>query len=200
MSEGGLLEKAAGQNPSPTVISAEHNTPKASNVRVGEALKTVALFGIIPVLIARILLVYLPGDELTIPVIGTSLVMFVVFLSSLVVVLWRLGVFSISSSGFALSGTSAIASLVVAISYIMMLILPLILGALLEGELSVGQVEYSEDGDSITIKVLQNTISDRDMEASIVILQAGQQVWSSSANFSIESLSLIHISEPTRPY
>ena len=121
MSEGGLLEKAAEQNPSPTIISAEHNTPKASNVGVGEALKTVALFGIIPVLITRILLVYLPGDELTIPVIGTSLVMFVVFLSSLVVVLWRLGVFSISSSGFALSGTSAIASLVVAISYICLL-------------------------------------------------------------------------------
>ena len=69
----------------------------------------------------------------------------------------------------------------------MMLILPLILGALLEGELSVGQVEYSEDGESITIKVLQNTISDRDMEASIVILQSGQQVWSSTANFSIDS-------------
>ena len=187
MSEGGLLEKAAEQKPSPTVLSAEHHTTQTSNVGVVEALKTVALFGIIPVLIARILLVYLPGDELTIPIIGTSLVMVVVFLSSLAVVLWRLGAFSISSSGFALSGTSAIASSVVAISYIMMLILPLILGALLEGELSVGQVEYSEDGESITIKVLQNTVSDRDMEASIVILQAGQQVWSSTANFSIDS-------------
>ena len=187
MSEGGLLEKAAEQSPSQTVLSAEDYAPRTSNVGVGEALKTVALFGIIPVFIARILLVYLPGDELTIPVIGTPLVMAVVFLSSLAVVLWRLGVFSISSSGFALSGTSAVASSVVAISYTMMLILPLILGALLEGELSVGQVEYSEDGESITIKVLQNTISDRDMEASIVILQSGQQVWSSTANFSIDS-------------
>ena len=187
MSEGGLLEKAAEQNPSQTVLLAEHHTPQTSTVGVGEALKTVALFGIIPVLIARILLVYLPGDELIIPVIGTSLVMVVVFLSSLAVVLWRLGVFSISSSGFSLSGTSAAASSVVAISYIMMLIFPLILGALLEGELSVGQVEYSEDGESITIKVLQNTISDKDMEASIIIFQAGQQVWSSSANFSIDS-------------
>ena len=187
MSEGGLLEKAAEQSPSQTVLSAEDYAPRTSNVGVGEALKTVALFGIIPVFIARILLVYLPGDELTIPVIGTPLVMAVVFLSSLAVVLWRLGVFSISSSGFALSGTSAVASSVVAISYTMMLILPLILGALLEGELSVGQVEYSEDGESITIKVLQNTISDRDMEASIVILQSGQQVWSSTVNFSIDS-------------
>jgi hypothetical protein len=187
MSEGGLLEKAAEQSPSQTVLSAEDYAPRTSNVGVGEALKTVALFGIIPVFIARILLVYLPGDELTIPVIGTPLVMAVVFLSSLAVVLWRLGVFSISSSGFALSGTSAVASSVVAISYTMMLILPLILGALLEGELSVGQVEYSEDGESITIKVLQNTISDRDMEASLVILQSGQQVWSSTANFSIDS-------------
>jgi hypothetical protein len=187
MSEGGLLEKAAEQSPSQTVLSAEDYAPRTSNVGVGEALKTVALFGIIPVFIARILLVYLPGDELTIPVIGTPLVMAVVFLSSLAVVLWRLGVFSISSSGLALSGTSAVASSVVAISYTMMLILPLILGALLEGELSVGQVEYSEDGESITIKVLQNTISDRDMEASLVILQSGQQVWSSTANFSIDS-------------
>ena len=187
MSEGGLLEKAAEQNPSQTVLSADDYPPQTSTVGVGEALKTVALFGIIPVFIARILLVYLPGDELTIPVIGTSLVMAVVFLSSLAVVLWRLGVFSISSSGFALSGTSAVASSVVAISYTMMLILPLILGALLEGELSVGQVEYSEDGELITIKVLQNTISDRDMEASVVILQSGQQVWSSTANFSIDS-------------
>ena len=79
------------------------------------------------------------------------------------------------------------AASVVAISYIMMLILPLIPGALLEGELSVGQVEYSDDGESITIKVLQNTISDKDMEASIVIFQAGQQVWSTTANFSIDS-------------
>ena len=187
MSEGGLLEKAAEQSPSQTVLSAEDYAPRTSNVGVGEALKTVALFGIIPVFIARILLVYLPGDELTIPVIGTPLVMAVVFLSSLAVVLWRLGVFSISSSGLALSGTSAVASSVVAISYTIMLILPLILGALLEGELSVGQVEYSEDGESITIKVLQNTISDRDMEASLVILQSGQQVWSSTANFSIDS-------------
>ena len=81
MSEGGLLEKAAEQNPGQTVLSAEDFAPQTSNVGVGEALKTVALFGIIPVLIARILLVYLPGDELTIPVIGTSLVMAVVFLS-----------------------------------------------------------------------------------------------------------------------
>ena len=84
MSEGGLLEKAAEQSPGQTVHLAEDYTPQTSNVGVGEALKTVALFGIIPVFIARILLVYLPGDELTIPVIGTSLVMAVVFLLSLV--------------------------------------------------------------------------------------------------------------------
>ena len=69
MSEGGLLEKAAEQNPGQTVLSAEDFAPQTSNVGVGEALKTVALFGIIPVLIARILLVYLPGDELTLSLI-----------------------------------------------------------------------------------------------------------------------------------
>ncbi len=190
----GLLEKAAEQSQTPTPVAIisedpgkeeEGSIPDAAGLV--ESLKTVALFGILPVFLARVLLVYLPGDELTIPVIGTSLVMSFVFLLSLSVVTWRLRVFSISSSGFAVTGTSAVAASVVAISYIMMLILPLIPGALLEGELSVGQVEYSDDGESITIKVLQNTISDKDMEASIVIFQAGQQVWSTTANFSIDS-------------
>ncbi len=190
----GLLEKAAEQSQTPTPVAIisedpgkEEEGPIPDAAGLVESLKTVALFGILPVFLARVLLVYLPGDELTIPVIGTSLVMSFVFLLSLSVVTWRLRVFSISSSGFAITGTSAMAASVVAISYIMMLILPLILGVLLEGELSVGQVEYSDDGESITIKVLQNTISDKDMEASIVIFQAGQQVWSSTANFSIDS-------------
>ena len=190
----GLLEKAAEQSQTPTPVAIisedpgkEEEGPIPDAAGLVESLKTVALFGILPVFLARVLLVYLPGDELTIPVIGTSLVMSFVFLLSLSVVTWRLRVFSISSSGFAITGTSAVAASVVAISYIMMLILPLIPGALLEGELSVGQVEYSDDGESITIKVLQNTISDKDMEASIVIFQAGQQVWSTTANFSIDS-------------
>ena len=190
----GLLEKAAEQSQTPTPVAIisedpgkEEEGPIPDAAGLVESLKTVALFGILPVFLARVLLVYLPGDELTIPVIGTSLVMSFVFLLSLSVVTWRLRVFSISSSGFAVTGTSAVAASVVAISYIMMLILPLIPGALLEGELSVGQVEYSDDGETITIKVLQNTISDKDMEASIVIFQAGQQVWSSTANFSIDS-------------
>ena len=190
----GLLEKAAEQSQTPTPVAIisedpgkEEEGPIPDAAGLVESLKTVALFGILPVFLARVLLVYLPGDELIIPVIGTSLVMSFVFLLSLSVVTWRLRVFSISSSGFAVTGTSAVAASVVAISYIMMLILPLIPGALLEGELSVGQVEYSDDGESITIKVLQNTISDKDMEASIVIFQAGQQVWSTTANFSIDS-------------
>ena len=190
----GLLEKAAEQSQTPTPVAIisedprkEEEGPIPDAAGLVESLKTVALFGILPVFLARVLLVYLPGDELTIPVIGTSLVMSFVFLVSLSVVTWRLRVFSISSSGFAVTGTSSIAASVVAISYILMLILPLIPGALLEGELSVGQVEYSDDGETITIKVLQNTITDKDMEASIVIFQAGQQVWSSTANFSIDS-------------
>ena len=190
----GLLEKAAEQSQTPTPVAIisedpgkEEEGPIPDAAGLVESLKTVALFGILPVFLARVLLVYLPGDELTIPVIGTSLVMSFVFLLSLSVVTWRLRVFSISSSGFAVTGTSAVAASVVAISYIMMLILPLIPGALLEGELSVGQVEYSDDGESITIKILQNTITDKDMEASIVIFQAGQQVWSTTANFSIDS-------------
>ena len=83
----GLLEKAAEQSQTPTpvvVISEEPGKEEEGHIPepagLVEALKTVALFGILPVFLIRILLVYLPGDELTIPVIGTSLVMSFVFL------------------------------------------------------------------------------------------------------------------------
>ncbi len=106
---GGLLGKAAEQSQAQTPVAVvleepdkeEGPIPEAAGLV--EALKVVALFGILPVFLARILLVYLPGDELTIPLIGSSLVMSFVFLFSLSVVMWRLRVFSISSSGFVLS-------------------------------------------------------------------------------------------------
>ena len=73
----GLLEKAAEQSQTPTPVTIipedtgkEEEGPIPEAAGLVEALKTVALFGILPVFLTRILLVYLPGDELTIPVIG----------------------------------------------------------------------------------------------------------------------------------
>ena len=68
-----------------------------------------------------------------------------------------------------------------------MLLLPLVLGVFLEGELSVGHIEYSEDGETITVNILQTTLSNRELEAELVVLQSGSQVWSSTANVTIDS-------------
>lgn len=186
MSEGGLLEKAAGQNPSPTpttLVSNVDATQKAAGPV--EAVKSVALLGILPIIIFRAILVYLPMDELTVPFTSISLVMAIVFLASLVLVMWRLGL--VTTTGLAVSGSNAVTASIVAVSYILMLLLPMVLGVFLEGELSVGQIEYSDDGETITVNILQTTMSDRDLEAELVVLQSGSQVWSSTANVTIDS-------------
>jgi hypothetical protein len=185
MGEGGLLEKAAEQRPISAAVSEPSNGGSSDGVGAVDAAKAVALMGLLPIFLARILLVYIPGDELTVPFTSISLLMTLVYFGSLGIVLWRLGI--ISSAGLAISGSGALAATIVAVSYLLMLLTPLLLGVFLEGELSVGQVEYSEDGESITIKILQNTMSDRELEASLLVMQSGQEVWSSTVNVSIDS-------------
>ncbi|PDH24913.1 MAG: hypothetical protein CND84_02935 [Marine Group II euryarchaeote MED-G35] len=152
-----------------------------------EAAKSVVLFGLFPLLLFRAILVYLPGgiDELVLPFTSISLVMAIVFLASLVFVMWRLGL--VTTTGLAVSGSGSVAASVVVVSYLLMLLLPMVLGVFLEGDLSVGQIEYSEDGESITVNILQTTMSDRELEAELVVLQSGSQVWGSTANVTIDS-------------
>ena len=185
MGEGGLLEKAAEQRPSPILVADQSAGVTANSVGPVEAVKTVALFGLLPILLFRAFLVYLPGDELTVPFTSLSLMMVVVYLCSLGLVLWRLGF--LTGAGLMFSGSGAVAATIVAVSYLSMLLLPLILGVLLEGELSVGQIEYSEDGETITVNILQTTMSDRELDADLVVLQSGNKVWNSSASVSIDS-------------
>ena len=187
MSEGGLLEKATGQNTSPaptTIISSEESKKAAGPV---EAVKSVILLGLLPILFFRAMLVYLPMDldELMVPFTSVSLVMAIVFLASLALVMWRLGL--VTTTGLAVSGPGAISASVVAVSYLLMLLLPMVLGVFLEGELSVGQIEYRDDGETITVNILQTTMSDRELEVELVVLQSGSQVWSSTADVTIDS-------------
>ncbi len=186
MSEGGLLEKAAEQNPSPTPVAV---MPSEAPKVVGpvEAAKSVVLFGLFPILLFRAILVYLPGgiDEMVLPFTSISLVMAIVFFATLAFIMWRLGL--VTTTGLAVSGSGSVAASVVVVSYLLMLLLPMVLGVFLEGELSVGQIEYSEDGESITVNILQTTMSDRELEAELVVLQSGSQVWGSTANVTIDS-------------
>ena len=103
---GGLLEKAAekGHWTQDAIISDEggqnETRPAAGPV---EAVKSVFLFGVIPLIVFRAILVYLPFgiDELTLPGTSFSLVMAMVFLSSFAFVFWRLGL--VTTTGLAVS-------------------------------------------------------------------------------------------------
>ena len=211
----GLLEKASEQSHwTQDAIISDEGVQKESQPEKGpvEALKAVFLFGILPLIVFRVILVYLPFgiDEMMVPGTSFSLVMALLFLSSFAFVFWRLGL--VTTTGLAVSGPGALAASLVAISYLLMLLLPLVLGFVLEGELSVGQIEYSEDGETITVNILQTTLSDRELEAELVILQSGDQVWSSTANVIIDSSDgegeiTIHVGEfytsnalPNSPY
>ena len=186
----GLLEKASEQSHwTQDAIISDEEGQNESQPAVGpvEALKAVFLFGILPLIVFRVILVYLPFgiDEMMVPGTSFSLIMALLFLSSFAFVFWRLGL--VTTTGLAVSGPGALAASLVAISYLLMLLLPLVLGFVLEGELSVGQIEYSEDGETITVNILQTTLSDRELEAELVVLQSGDQVWSSTANVIIDS-------------
>ena len=186
----GLLEKASEQSHwTQDAIISDEEGQNESQPAVGpvEALKAVFLFGILPLIVFRVILVYLPFgiDEMMVPGTSFSLIMALLFLSSFSFVFWRLGL--VTTTGLAVSGPGALAASLVAISYLLMLLLPLVLGFVLEGELSVGQIEYSEDGETITVNILQTTLSDRELEADLVVLQSGSQVWSSTVNVTIDS-------------
>jgi len=186
----GLLGKAFEQShgTQDAIISddGEQHEPQSVAGPVA-AIQSVFLFGVLPLIVFRAILVYLPfgADELMVPGTSFSLVMALLYLSSFAFIFWRLGL--VTKTGLAVSGPGALAASLVAISYVLMLLLPLVLGVFLEGELSVGHIEYSEDGETITVNILQTTLSNRELEAELVVLQSGSQVWSSTANVTIDS-------------
>ena len=173
MSNGGLLEKASDQ-PAPSAVVADVVETPSGNVGVMAGARDVILFGMVPLALFRWFEVYLDF----IPFLMPS-----VIIVTFGLVCWRLGAVSISFNGPKVN--AAIAGVVVGI-YSVMLLVPLVMGMILEGNLSVGEVEFSDDGEEITVKLRQNTISSKDVEASVSVLQSGQEVWSSSVTVSID--------------
>ena len=124
----GLLEKASEQSHwTQDAIISDEEGQNESQPAVGpvEALKAVFLFGILPLIVFRVILVYLPFgiDEMMVPGTSFSLVMALLFLSSFAFVFWRLGL--VTTTGLAVSGPGALAASLVAISYLLMLLQPM---------------------------------------------------------------------------
>ena len=66
-------------------------------------------------------------------------------------------------------GVAIIPAVIVIISYLSMLLLPLILGVLFVGDMSLGEVDMSDDGTELEIKIRQNGGSSSAVDAIVVV-------------------------------
>lgn len=177
MSNGGLLEKAKEQQMVDEVVAeAVPGTVIPSPDRdIGfvDILKTLLIFAVAPLAVIMWFGVYLDFIPL-------SILVPVTIITSFAIVWWRLQIGVPGKEGF-----SQIRAIIVAGAYLVLLGFPLILGTVLQGEMSMGEIEFSDDGDTMVVKIRQNSLTSPTIEADISIEQSGTVVWSGSKSFSI---------------
>ena len=176
MSDGGLLEKVAEQQDQVIVAEEAGSTAiETGSAGLAKITTTLLLFGLVPILFVMWFGVYLDFIPFLLP--G-------VVVASFGAIWWRL---EIGLPDFASGdGVNPILAGVVSSSFLVMLLIPAILSVVLEGDLSMGEVEFSEDGEQITVKLRQNTLTSKDINATIVIEQGGSVVWTGAESLSID--------------
>ena len=142
MSNGGLLEKAKEQKMVDEVVAeavpgTAISPPSGRDVGFVDIIKTLLLFAVAPLAVIMWFGVYLDFIPLSILVPAIVVISFVI-------VWWRLGIGVPGKEGF-----SQMRALIVVGAYLVLLGFPLILGTVLQGEMSMGEIEFSDDGDTI---------------------------------------------------
>ena len=174
MSEGGLLQKAMDQQ-QPTdsdVISAViAEDGDSDNISLSKVFKTLLLAAVLPMGILMWFGIY-------IDFIPLSILYPVVLIGSMAVV-WKFLRIGLPASAGG-NGINASRAVIVVATYLTMILIPVILGGLLVGEMSLGDVEYSEDGSTLEIKIRQNGGSADQVQAVISIGD-----WSTTESLSI---------------
>jgi len=112
--------------------------------------------------------------------IPLSILVPVTIIASFAVVWWRLRIGLPGKDGF-----SQIRAAIVVGAYLVLLGFPLILGTVLQGEMSMGEIEFSDDGDTMVVKIRQNSLTSPTIDADVTIEQSGDVVWSTTSSFSI---------------
>ena len=112
--------------------------------------------------------------------IPLSILVPVTIIASFAVVWWRLRIGLPGKDGF-----SQIRAAIVVGAYFVLLGFPLILGTVLQGEMSMGEIEFSDDGDTMVVKIRQNSLTSPTIDADVTIEQSGDVVWSTTSSFSI---------------
>jgi hypothetical protein len=180
MSDGGLLQKALEQQEKDNSgnnelmdakIPVSSNTQKSDgnhtlNIKNMPSLKKIglslALGGLLPLVVIMWFGIYLIPDAFPITII-TPLISII----SLVSVWVYLGIGL--PSNFGGSGIHIIPAVIVTTSYLFMLLMPAIMGMLLVGDMSIGDVEINDEGTELEVKIRQNGGSSSPIDAVVVI-------------------------------
>ena len=158
LSDGGLLQKALDQQANDLVAEVANPVQDTdTDTSIKDAIVAISLLAVLPLTLAFLFVMW---SEIHLPWLMPS-----VAALSLAAVWWRLGIGLPDSMGG--GGVNQALATLVTVSFTAVLAGPVILGLVLEGELSVGQVEYSEDGEQIEVKLRQNGGEEAEVTYSI---------------------------------
>ena len=178
MSDGGLLQKAMDvQQPADEIVAVAASNPIETNdpVGIGKILGTILLGMVLPFFF----LMWFGG---IIPVVSSSVVSLVVILISISFVWWRLDGGLPSMAGGAGINRTVVGSIFMAL--ILLLGTPALLSIVLTGDMTLGEIEFDNDGSEMTIKIRQNGGSGSH-DATIIISQSGNEVLNQVQSFNI---------------
>ncbi|MCP2507663.1 MAG: hypothetical protein NLN64_05165 [Candidatus Thalassarchaeaceae archaeon] len=174
MSDGGLLKKALEQQalheangdieviPDAVVPKQVNINLSKKNIPVKKILSTLAIGGLLPIIVIMWFGIYIIPDLIPITIVTP-----IVTLASLVGVWLYLDIgLPVNLRG---QGIATAPALVVAASYLSMLLIPIMLGVLLVGDMSIGEVKLSDDGTEFEVKIRQNGGSSSSIDAYVEV-------------------------------
>jgi hypothetical protein len=186
MSDGGLLQKAIEQqSESDEVLTGVVSTSNSSSATPSDS-KPISFIGMMKILFLGAILPFflLMWFGIYIDLIPITILTPLVILATLVFVWWKLDVglpTKLGGKGFDLKKLFA-----VAMTYMILVGTPFVFATIFVGDISLGEVEFNDDGSQLTIKIRQNGGSGTH-DAMIVVLKGGVEVWSGIESFSFNN-------------
>ncbi|MBT3356729.1 MAG: hypothetical protein HN401_00005, partial [Euryarchaeota archaeon] len=156
MSDGGLLQKAIEQqSESDTVIDGVVSTSNSSSI-VSSGSKPISFVGMIKILFIGAILPFflLMWFGIYIDLIPITILTPLVISATLVFVWWKLDVglpTILGGNGFDLKKLFA-----VVMTYMILVGTPFVFATIFVGDISLGEVEFNDDGSQLTVKIRQN--------------------------------------------
>jgi hypothetical protein len=182
MSDGGLLQKAIEQqSESDTVIDGVVSTSNSSSI-VSSGSKPISFVGMIKILFIGAILPFflLMWFGIYIDLIPITILTPLVISATLVFVWWKLDVglpTKLGGNGFDLKKLFA-----VVMTYMILVGTPFVFATIFVGDISLGEVEFNDDGSQLTVKIRQNG-GGGTHDAMVSVFHTNQEVWSSTESF-----------------